>query len=146
MKIAPCNSWEAQSLSHEGHAYVRLKPLWDVTVPRLIACGLDGKEEGFLLATRLIANSRHMDPKADAHLLPQLQSSLKAVHEAGVVHGDLRPSNIIVEELHGLDAGREQRVWIIDFGHAELDATRKLKDDEMQGLMTLFSSSWAGYR
>ena len=111
-----------------------------MTVPRLIACGLDGKEEGYLLATRLIANSRHMDPKADAHLLPQLQQSLKAVHEAGVVHGDLRPSNILVEELHGVEAGWKQRVWIIDFGHAVLDAVQKLKDDEMQDLILLFSS------
>lgn len=133
LKVVPLGSQDALSLSHEGEFYVCMQPLWDVVVPSLLACGPDGEEEGYMLATRLVPRSRHLDPETDSHLLPQLQQALQAVHNLDVVHGDLRLQNILVEE----GTGGEQRVWLIDFGHAERNGTQKQKDSEMRELLLL---------
>jgi tRNA A-37 threonylcarbamoyl transferase component Bud32 len=138
LKVAPCGSCEADSLAHEGGVYIRLKPLWDVTVPRLMACGPDGEEHGYLLATRLVPNSRHFDPATDEHLIPQLWQALRAVHDRGVVHDDLRWPNILVQE--GVE-GQQQAVWLIDFGHAKMDGTQQEKDDEMHDLSLMLGSA-----
>ena len=141
MKIVPRDSWEALSLSHEGRVYIKLRHLWDTVVPRLMACGLDGEDKGYLLATRLVASSRHFDPRSDGHLLPEVQQALQAVHDAGVVHGgDLRLDNILVEVHEGICGeaeGRRKRVWLIDFGLAEVDVTEQQRKEEMHDLLRL---------
>lgn len=160
LKVVPWGGSEAASLMLEGRVYLRLRPLWDVVMPRLLACGPDVDKEGQLLATRLIPNSRHIDPKNDRHLLPQLRSALRAVHALGVVHGDLREANILVEEGQGgAESGEgssslssceepppppRQRVWLIDFGLSELDATESHKDGELYDLSLLFDGHNAG--
>ena len=110
-------------------------------MPRLLACGPDDDEDGYLLATRLVPNSRHLNPDTDRHLLPQLQQALQAVHSVGVAHGDLRDHNILVEEgaLGGGDTG--QRVWLIDFGKAVVGASQEQKIDEMREVSLLLGFS-----
>lgn len=65
--------------------------------------------EGGSLRNRLERESR-LEPRAVAGMLEQLLSALEAVHEAGVVHGDLKPENLLL----GLDG----TVKLTDFGTA----------------------------
>ena len=46
-------------------------------------------------------------------VVARLADALDVVHRAGVVHGDLKPDNVMVESM------KEQRLQIIDFGLAE---------------------------
>ena len=113
MKIVPRDSLEALSLSHEGRVYIKMQHLWGNVVPRLMACGLDGEGNGYLLVTRLIANSRHINPQSDGHLVPQAMQALEAVHDVGICHGDLRLENILVGEEEGIcdkDGGTREGV------------------------------------
>ena len=153
LKVAHPDGWGSDSLTREGQAYLQLQPLWDGVVPRLVAFGLDRKEDSYVLATRLVSNCRHLSPHTDGHLYPRLRLALEAVHGCGVIHGDLREANILVEEPRTDDSGccageqgskmeadqQAARVWLIDFGQAERGATRQQMDDEMRELAYLMS-------
>ncbi|BDC49799.1 hypothetical protein F183_A21150 [Bryobacterales bacterium F-183] len=49
-------------------------------------------------------------------IVAQLASALKAIHNAGVIHSDIKPENIVVSS----PGSSEERVTIIDFGIARL--------------------------
>ncbi len=65
--------------------------------------------EGETLAARLRARGPMTPAEVDA-LLPPLLDALAAVHEAGLVHGDLKPGNVILQA--------PDRPVLIDFGSA----------------------------
>jgi serine/threonine protein kinase len=46
-------------------------------------------------------------------ILRQLAAGLTAIHAAGIVHGDIKPNNIVLD-----GAGLDMRLWITDFGLA----------------------------
>ena len=62
------------------------------------ACALDGTE----------------DPKRIINLLAQVADALEVAHQAGVVHRDIKPDNILIEEI---SPGREL-AKLLDFGLA----------------------------
>jgi eukaryotic-like serine/threonine-protein kinase len=76
--------------------------------PRVIEAGSD--ERGPFLVMEAIAGS----PLPVPDLAPHAFEALAAVHEAGVVHGDVSPSNLLANA---------ERAWLIDFGLASLSAS-----------------------
>ena len=62
---------------------------------------------------RLLLADGPLAPAATASVLAQVASALAAVHAAGIVHGDVKPGNILVPEPAGAPGVR-----LVDFGVA----------------------------
>jgi serine/threonine-protein kinase len=63
---------------------------------------------------RLLSADGPLAPGAAASVLAQVAAAISAVHAAGVVHGDVKPGNILVPEPAGTDGVR-----LVDFGVAQ---------------------------
>jgi serine/threonine-protein kinase len=88
-----------------GHSYTVMELLRGQTLHELIKCG------GPLPAGRLLP------------IVQQTCAALAAVHEHGVVHGDLKPGNIfLVDEGRGGD----DHVKIVDFGLSKVHGLERL--------------------
>jgi hypothetical protein len=72
-------------------------------------------DEGFFIAMKLVRGSDlkrlselHLDPKRVVAILEQAASALDAAHAAGLVHRDVKPQNILVDE--------DDWAYLADFG------------------------------
>jgi len=55
-------------------------------------------------------------------------STLESIHNAGILHGDIRPENILIDDLG---------VTIIDFGHGTRCCNQKAKHEEYAYLRSI---------
>jgi len=58
-------------------------------------------------------------------------STLQFIHRAGILHGDIRPENILLG-----DSG----ITIIDFGHSKHSGNKRIKDVEFAVLRVLMTT------
>ena len=58
-----------------------------------------------------LTRRRPVSPVAFVHLLRRICDTMSAVHDLGIVHGDLTPENILV--------GHADQFWITDFGFSQ---------------------------
>jgi serine/threonine protein kinase len=72
------------------------------------------------------------------HIVDQILGALAHAHARGIVHGDLKPSNVLVEEV----AGEPPKVHILDFGLAWL--RQDPHDERLDGSKPLEFAPHAG--
>ncbi|KAG0038600.1 hypothetical protein BGZ82_011494 [Podila clonocystis] len=111
--VKKCDMWNERQfideLRNEIDVYGVLQALQGVWIPRM---KLEGTMNGFevVLATESAGNNisnERLDP-SDCN---KIQRALAAVHNCGVLHGDLKPDNIVVRR-----DGFSSKFMIIDFG------------------------------
>ena len=94
--------------------------------------GIDSSGQPFLVMSRAfgtpldiaISDAGTFSRNRITAIMSQLLDGLTAIHEAGVIHADLKSSNVLIDEL--------DRVTIIDFGLARV-AAADANDDEIFG-------------
>ncbi len=106
----------ASSVSHVGlleiHAAERM---WDGT-PYLVMELLDGENLGELVERGTIVMN------AIAAIAAQIAEAVSAMHEAGIVHCDIKPDNVFVLYQQGLNGW--PRIKVIDYGVSQREASR----------------------
>lgn len=104
---------EAQILSRLDHPNLVSIQDVDITeegVPFLVMELVEGQ------TLRQLRN-RYRDRRFALQALKQIADALKAIHDGGIIHRDLRPSNVLV-----VDDGDTPRIKLFDFGVAALRA------------------------
>jgi non-specific serine/threonine protein kinase len=77
----------------------------------------------------LLREERRLEPARAAELVSQLASALDAAHAHGLLHRDVKPSNVLLDEDEG-----EERAYLSDFGVARATfADRELYPGELVG-------------
>jgi serine/threonine protein kinase len=97
--------------------------------PRVVTVFGAGERDGLLYVSmryvpgrdlgRLIAADGALPPDEAAHLIAQVADGLDAVHAAGLVHRDVKPANVIVEDGPRGDGA----AFLTDFGLAKAMAS-----------------------
>ncbi len=109
---------EAQAASHLHHPHI-------VTVFEIGEAPFDGKDKWPFIASELVHGQdldkvleaeldqgRTFAPKRAAELCRKVAEALHAAHEAGVIHRDLKPQNILIDnddQPHVMDFGMAKR-------------------------------------
>lgn len=94
---------------------------------------IDGKD----LKTALLENTAFLDPYLVAKILHHLAKGVAAAHHAGVIHRDLKPTNIMVKGGYSL-----HELKVTDFGIARM-AGEELKEAVEGGDATMSASQTA---
>ena len=91
--------------------------------PNILPVYEAGERDGvFFLATRFVDGTdlEHrlregpLSPRAAVAILGQIASALDAAHEAGLVHRDVKPANMLIASGQGAD--RSDHAYLTDFG------------------------------
>ena len=113
--------------AREGDVQARLR---HPNVAALLATGVTERKEPYLAVELLRGKNLRSVLKAEKVIPPRRAASyawqalqgLHAVHQAGVLHRDLKPTNIMLEP----SPGPVERVVLIDFGFATFEGGAKL--------------------
>ena len=90
--------------------------------------------EGLSLS-QLIRNRKHLEPELSAEFTKQIARGLAAAHENGLVHCDIKPANVLIEQIKDSESVTRWRVKIADFGLARAtESQRGSKQDPLQAL------------
>jgi predicted Ser/Thr protein kinase len=116
-----------QELHHEAAVYLTLTKLQGKYIPRLVWYGVfNGTCEGIGISPiGSVPSSLTEEQKK------QLSDGIRAIHKLGVLHGDLKIQNVLLD-THG-------KAYLIDFGFAVLSAGQELLVQEEEQFAKLLS-------
>lgn len=117
------------SLAHDPHASVLFEREADHAArldhPNIVSVLDRGCEDGQLwIAMQYVAGSNaseavareRLEPARAVHIIGEIAKALDYAHENGVLHRDVKPANMLLEESN---PGRPGRVLLTDFGIAK---------------------------
>ncbi len=70
-------------------------------------------------------------------MLPAALAILEHIHAKGVIHGDLKESNFLVDEPC-IATGGAKTIMLIDFSHSRFDTDKDAQDEEVEEMLYLF--------
>ncbi|KAG0204366.1 hypothetical protein BGX28_003686 [Mortierella sp. GBA30] len=114
--VKKCDIWNErpvkEELKHEAEVYQILRNLQGRYIPKLRITGIaDGME--MILVTDYVGTDISQE-RLDASDQEKIRAALYAIHDLGVVHGDIQPHNILVQ--------REGRsFYFVDFGLSQIN-------------------------
>ena len=117
-----------QVLLNEIRAYIRLVHLWSQHVPKLWYWGTTCNGSVLVLATELLPGaSLAQHGLISQEAAQDALAALGAVHAAGILHGDIRPENVML-----LYNAAPPCVRLIDFGYAQDAQADKMSRERQQ--------------
>lgn len=124
----------AEALMREVSAYHMLKEFWGKYVPQLVSYGTTvGGTIMYIAMEEFNGYEIGMGPLSQ-EVVEEIFDALAAVHQCGILHGDIRPSNIMVAQ------GQQACVRFLDFGFACFGTSEEGCKREYAQLESLLSS------
>ncbi|KAF9168327.1 hypothetical protein DFQ26_009546 [Actinomortierella ambigua] len=117
--LKKCDIWNegsvAEELKNEARVYKKLQTLQGRYIPKLLLAGVaDGVE--MVLVTEFVGADVSQELLDDSALV-KIREAMATIHELGVVHGDIRLENIVMQD-HGPNA----KFYFVDFGFSDFTA------------------------
>lgn len=135
-KFAPGSSGTAPS-RQAALEFARLVGIDFPSIVPVIHCGIDRDDGSFFFTSRFVKGRGFLEGldgcpfPAFVDQLAHILRALDFVHSKGIVHGDIKPSNILIEE----ENGEGRRPQIIDFGLARTVASGTDRDGGATGTL-----------
>jgi tRNA A-37 threonylcarbamoyl transferase component Bud32 len=135
--VKKCDIWKqpevADEILHEAYVYSSLKEIQGRFIPTMMLEGVSDGIEMVLVTNYAGANIAHrILTTADCD---KIREAIVAVHNLGVVHGDIRPQNIVAQEIEG-----NVRFTVIDFGLSRWTQDESEFEQEMKRLEGVLDS------
>ncbi len=116
---------------HEAHVAA------EVSHPHVVPVHAAGEADGLLYLAmawiegrdlRVLASLGDLSAARAVAIVRQIARALDAVHDAGIVHGDVKPSNVLVHREDG-----EDHAYLLDFGVARRTTYADPRTNELVG-------------
>ena len=124
-----------EEMDNEVHIYKVLRPLQGKVVPHFYCCQTCGPVKVLIMS--LIKGGKMWRPALDPRRIyeKKVVPALKTISELNVVHNDMRCENIMIQNS-------PPRVWIIDFGRAEVDDREEAKREMICEALDEIKTAW----
>ncbi|KAG0195475.1 hypothetical protein BGX28_001302, partial [Mortierella sp. GBA30] len=135
--VKKCDIWNegpvAKELKNEAKVYQKLQALQGRYIPELWLAGVaDGLE--MVLVTDFVGTEVSQELLDDT-AQRKIREALSAIHELGVVHGDIRPQNIVMQ-----GRGPDAKFYFVDFGFSRFTVDKSELLQETATLNSLLRS------
>ncbi|KAI8603387.1 kinase-like domain-containing protein [Dissophora ornata] len=132
--VKKCDIWNkysvAEELKNEAKVYQKLHRLQGRHIPKLWLAGIaDGLE--MLLVIDFVGTDVSQELLDDSAPI-KIREAMSAIHELGVVHGDIRPQNIVMQHR-----GPNAKFFFVDFGFSRFTVDRTELFQEIATLNSL---------
>lgn len=125
-------------LEHEERVYRALKKLQGHYIPQMKVAGiLNGME--MILVTEFVGTDL-CEEQLNSSDRDKIRAALSAIHRLGVLHGDIRPHNIVANR-----DGQNSQFFFIDFGLSKFTRAKMALEREAEELESLLGTMpWPG--
>ncbi|KAF9125289.1 hypothetical protein BGW39_007526 [Mortierella sp. 14UC] len=125
--LKKCDIWNqhpiVEELEHEARVYQVLQKLQGYNIPKLAISGIADGMEMILVTDFIGVDISH--ERLDYSDKKKIREALSAIHSLGVLHGDIRPQNILVKR-----EGQVRRFFFIDFGLSQFTTDKERLQQE----------------
>ncbi|KAI1316862.1 hypothetical protein EDD11_009352, partial [Mortierella claussenii] len=135
--VKKCDIWNqrqvVKELEHEARAYRVLRTLQGRCIPTLRIAGVaDGME--MILVTDFVGTNL-CEQQLNTSDRDKIWAALSAIHRLGILHGDIRPQNIVANR-----DGQDSQFFFIDFGLSKFTKAKMALEREAEELESLLGT------